>query len=404
MALRLLQERGTPIDRQVFTWKELVQLPYRKLADDAFTRVRVILMNGIESEALRFSHACARMNADLQESLARIRRIEQHQQTLVNWLNPPDQTPLETTIGFEQVAIEVTASIAEAEPDPYLAQSFRFGLLEDFDHLYRYSALMDRVEGKDANALVQSYTDIVPGRPTVREHRHPLDDLRRPYDRTKAAPVTKMNALTLVAGEHQTHDYYMTIGPMFSDPVARQLYAEIASIEEQHVTQYESLVDPNETWMEKWLMHEANEVYNYWSCVESESNPRIKAIWERFLDYELGQMRFVADLFKERDRRDPAEVLPESLPEPIQYRSHRDFVRQVLRDEVGYSSVRTEYVENMEEESAETRAYRDQLNSEGSPTETVAAGYVWRPGSELTDMEGKEAQAAAAARGNGRKP
>ena len=404
MALRLLQERGTPIDRQVFTWKELVQLPYRKLADDAFTRVRVILMNGIESEALRFSHACARMNADLQEPLARIRRIEQHQQTLVNWLNPPDQTPLETTIGFEQVAIEVTASIAEAEPDPYLAQSFRFGLLEDFDHLYRYSALMDRVEGKDANALVQSYTDIVPGRPTVREHRHPLDDLRRPYDRTKAAPVTKMNALTLVAGEHQTHDYYMTIGPMFSDPVARQLYAEIASIEEQHVTQYESLVDPNETWMEKWLMHEANEVYNYWSCVESESNPRIKAIWERFLDYELGQMRFVADLFKERDRRDPAEVLPESLPEPIQYRSHRDFVRQVLRDEVGYSSVRTEYVENMEEESAETRAYRDQLNSEGSPTETVAAGYVWRPGSELTDMEGKEAQAAAAARGNGRKP
>jgi hypothetical protein len=403
MALRLLQDRGTPIDRQIFTWKDLVQLPYRKLVDDAFTRVRVILMNGIESEALRFSHACARMNADLQEPLARVRRIEQHQQTLVNWLNPPDQTPLETTIGFEQVAIEVTASIAEAEPDPYLAQSFRFGLLEDFDHLYRYSALMDRVEGKDANALVQSYTDIVPGRPTVREHRHPLDDLRRPYDRTKAAPVTKMNALTLVAGEHQTHDYYMTIGPQFSDPVARQLYAEIASIEEQHVTQYESLVDPKETWLEKWLVHEANEVYNYWSCVESESNPRIKAIWERFLDYELGQLRFVSELFQDREQRDPAEVLPESLPEPIQYRSHRDFVRQVLRDEVNFSSVRTEYVESMEEESAETRAYRDQLNSEGSPTETVAAGYVWRPGSELAGMESDESRAATAALVNGRK-
>jgi hypothetical protein len=25
------------------------------------------------------------------------------------------------------------------------------------------------------------------------------------------------------------------------------------------------------------------------------------------------------------------------------------------------------------------------MNSEGSPTETVAAGYVWRPGTELSD-------------------
>jgi hypothetical protein len=41
-----------------------------------------------------FSHACARMNSHLQRELARIRRIEQHQQTTVNWLNPPDQSPL----------------------------------------------------------------------------------------------------------------------------------------------------------------------------------------------------------------------------------------------------------------------------------------------------------------------
>src|SRR5436853_1291442 len=160
MALNLLTDRGTPLERQTFTWRDLVQPTYSKLDDDAFTRVRVILMNGIESEAVRFGHACARMNADLQLALARVRRVEQHQQTLVNWLNPADQSPIETTIGFEQVAIEVTASLAQHEPDPYLAQVYRFGLLEDFDHLYRYSALYDRLEGKDANAFVQSYTDI----------------------------------------------------------------------------------------------------------------------------------------------------------------------------------------------------------------------------------------------------
>jgi rubrerythrin len=382
MALNLLKDKGVPLEKQRFTWKELVQPPYSKLDDDAFTRVRVILMNGIESEAVRFGHACARMNSDLQLALARVRRVEQHQQTLVNWLNPADQSPLETTIGFEQVAIEVTASVAEREPDPYLAQVYRFGLLEDFDHMYRYAALMDRVEGKDANTLVQSYSDILPGRPTSLEHRDPSDDLRRPYDRTQAEFITKLHALTIMAGEHQTHDYYMNIGPTFADPIARQLYAEIASIEEQHVTQYESIIDTRETWLEKWLLHEATEVYNYFSCVEYEGNPRIKRIWERFLDYELGHLRFVADLFENTERRDASEVLSASLPQPIRYESHREFVRQVLRTEVNLSAAGTEFVDRSQE-TEHTRDYRTHMNSEGSPSDKVAASYIWTPGTEL---------------------
>ncbi|MER3424573.1 MAG: hypothetical protein C4293_16485, partial [Nitrospiraceae bacterium] len=226
MALNLLQDKGTSMEKQQFTWKDLVQQPISKLNDDAFTRVRVVLMNGIEQEALRFSHACARMNKDLQGPLARVRRVEHHQETLVNRLLPADQSPLETTIAYEQVAIEVTASLAQQEPDPYIAQVLRFGLLENFDHLYRYSALLDRLEGKDANNILQSYTDVLPGRPTVDEHRDPMDDLREHYDCRRAAPLTKLNALTIMAGERQTHNYYMNIGPLFADPIARMLYAE----------------------------------------------------------------------------------------------------------------------------------------------------------------------------------
>jgi hypothetical protein len=259
---------------------------------------------------------------------------------------------------------------------------YRFGLLEDFDHMYRYAALMDRVEGKDANALVQSYSDILPGRPTSLEHRDSHDDLRRPYDRARAAFLTKLNAMTIMAGEHQTHDYYMTIGPTFADPIARQLYAEIASIEEQHVTQYESIIDPNETWLEKWLLHEATEVYNYYSCVEYETNSRIKQIWERFLDYELGQLRFVADLFENHEKRDAAEVLSESLPQPIRYESHREFVRQTLRTEVNLSAVDSDFVDRSQESEA-TRQYRSHMNSDGSPSDRVAASYIWTPGTEL---------------------
>ena len=63
-------------------------------------------------------------------------------------------------------------------------------------------------------------------------------------------PLSKLHALTIMAAEQQTHNYYMNIGPLFSDPMARLLYAEIASIEEQHTTQYESIIDPTEGWLE----------------------------------------------------------------------------------------------------------------------------------------------------------
>jgi hypothetical protein len=384
MALDIFKEKGVPLERQTFNWKDLVQLQTSKLDDDAFTRVRIILMNGIESEALRFQHACARMNKDLQLALARVRRIEQHQQTMVNWMLPADLSPLETTIGFEQVAIEVTASIALHEPDSYLAQVYRFGLLEDFDHLYRFSALMDRVMGADANNILQSYTDILPGRPTSVEHRAPQDDLRECYDRTTAQPITKLNASTLVAGENQTHDYYMMIGPMFADPIARGLYAEIASIEEQHVTQYESIIDPNETWLEKWLMHEATEIYNYFSCAQYETNHKVRAVWERMLDYELGHLHYVLEIFRQSEGRDVEELLPRSLPEPIDYKSHREFIRETLNREVDMRASGARFINKDEEEpDSPSCVYREQMNSKGSLTEIVAAGYKWKPGTEL---------------------
>jgi rubrerythrin len=382
MKSKILDNRGTPLAKQKFTWRDLVQKPISKLDDDAYTRVRIILMNGIELESHRFSHSCARMNKALQLPLAQVRRVEQHQATMINWLIGPDHSPLETTIAYEQVAIDVTAGVAMREPDPYLAQVYRFGLLEDFDHMYRYSALLDRLEGKDANNILQSYTDILPGRPTVDEHRAPEDELRRPYDRATAAPLSKLHALTIMAAEQQTHNFYMNIGPMYADPVARQLYAEIASIEEQHVTQYESIIDPEESWLEKWVMHEATEVYNYYGCMEQESNPRIRAIWERFLDYELGHLNLAIELFEKHEKRDAAEILPEALPDPIPFDSQREFVRKTLAKEVDLRAAGTEFVPK-DQEGAASLEYRKQMNSEGSPSELVSGGYRWAPGTEL---------------------
>jgi hypothetical protein len=397
MALDVSKERGIPLEKQQFTWRDLVRAPYSKLDDDAFTRVRVILMNGIESIALRFGHAVARMNKDLRLPLARIRRVEHFQQTMINWLNPPDQSALETTIGFEQVAIEVTANVARNEPDPYVKQVLDFGLLEDFDHLYRYSALYDRLEGKDANSLLQCYTDILPGRPTSDEHRAPEDDLREHYDRKKAHVLTKLHALMITAAEHQTHDYYMNVGPTFADPIARQLYAEIAAIEEQHVTQYECLLDPTESILEKWVLHELTEVWSYWSCYQAEGNARVKEIWERFLQYELGHLHVAMRAFEKIERRDASEIVPASLPKPVKFESQREYVREVLEEQVHLRTNGTRIVEPEDESEASIDA-RERLNRDGSPSEIVAAGWLWSPGGEIAE---RTSDGMAHANGNG---
>jgi hypothetical protein len=102
-------------------------------------------------------------------------------------------------------------------------------------------------------------------------------------------------------------------------------------------------------------------------------------------------------LFKEIERRDPAELLPQTLPEPIDYQSHRQFVRETLNAEVDLRASGREFIHKDEEadRSPLSIAYRDQMNSEGSPSETVAAGYTWTPGTELTEKKSAFAKGAS---------
>ena len=54
------RERGIPLEQQCRSWKQRIKTPYHKLDVDPYTRVRVILMNGIENEAWAYSHHLAR--------------------------------------------------------------------------------------------------------------------------------------------------------------------------------------------------------------------------------------------------------------------------------------------------------------------------------------------------------
>src|SRR5690606_22372771 len=113
-------------------------------------------------------------------------------------------------------------------------------------------------------------------------------------------------------------------------------------------------------------------------------------IWERFLAYELEHLRLVRDLYERTEMRDAAEVVPLTLSDPPAFACEREFVREVLAAEVELGAAGTEFVPR-DAESRATSHYRAQLARDGSPSETVAAGYRWSPGTELADPRVREA-------------
>lgn len=388
MSFNPLKEKGINIEKQIRNWHQIVGKPYNKTDVDCYTRTRQILMNGIEIEAWGFKHQFNRFmpNNNEKQLLAEISRIEDSQQATANWLGPADQSVLETTLGYEQVAVDLTAWLAQNEPDEYVKETFDFGLLEDFDHLYRYSQFAYMREGIKPNDIVQAQTDVVIGRPTQHHHNDNGLRLRKHYDKTTATPQTKVNILTVLSGEQQTHNYYAEHGFMYGDHVLRETYAEIKDVEEEHVTMYESLIDPTESMWEKLLIHEFTEVCNYYTCVEDEVDERIKKTWELFLDIEFGHLQIAADLFKKYEKRDPEEVIGSEIVIPCRFMSQKNYVKKVLETQVDKRLENEGKFTTINKLSNDWSSYKVQQkqNELGSPSETAVHLSFSSKGRDIT--------------------
>ncbi len=335
--MNFLKEKAIPLDKQIRYWQDIVKRPYNRTQACNYTRTRQILMNGIEVEAWGFKHAFNRKNNDLElkNLISQIQRIEDTQQTTMNWLCPANQTVLDTTLGYEQVAVDLTAWLAQNEDDKYVKETFDFGLLEDFDHLYRYSQFANLIEETDPDEILHNKTDVLVARPTQYHHNCNTLRIRKNYDRTKATPKTKVNILTLLSAEQQTHNFYAEHGFMYGNTDLKRLYAEIKDVEEEHTTMYESLIDPDETWFEKWLIHEFTETCCYYNCYLDETDERIKLIYEQMFKMELAHLQIASDMYKKYENKDPEEIIGDKEILPCRFIPQKDYVKKVLLKETG---------------------------------------------------------------------
>lgn len=364
------------LEEYYMDWKKMYPKAYDKNKVSPFTKVRVILMNGTEFESNWFLHQFARNcnDQDLRREIARVRLQEQQQQKRISCLKPINENMLETTISYEQLAIELTAILAQNVKCKNTKAALDFALLEDFDHLYRFSNLLKMDFDIDAKRLVGEYTEITPARPTIAHHRHPIDNIRAHMNAKKADVYTALVGGIITAAEQQTMNFYMNMAQMYKNETGRKLFAEIGMVEEEHVSQYESLKDPTCTWLEQWVMHEYTECYLYYSMAEDESDPYIKEIWKDHFEMEVAHLKLASELLeKYENKKSKCVIAKPEFPKLLSFGGNIEYIRKVMLT-ANVTSVLEEYedVANLPED-ARFFAYNNHIN--GKP-ECVASHMV----------------------------
>ena len=337
------------VDSYFMDMKKMYPKAYNKNQTSPYTKTRIILLNGAEFESTWFMHQFARNcdNDEIKRELAIVRAQEQMQQKRLSCLKPKNESILETTISYEQLAIDLTATLAKNEKDANNKKALDFALLEDFDHLYRFANLLAIDKKQDAAPLVGKFTEITPGRPTIAHHRYPKDNIKTAMNAKKADLYTKLVASTITAAEQQTMNYYMNIAQWYKTDLGRKLYAEIAMVEEEHVSQYESLKDPTCTWLEQWVLHEYCECYLYYSAMQEEKDAYIKAIFEDHFYMEVAHLHKAAELLKKHEGTDYTKVIGTKgdFPTLLKLGSNKEYVRDVLERTITLTGNRQDYID-----------------------------------------------------------
>lgn len=157
-------------------------------------------------------------------------------------------------------------------------------------------------------------------------------------------------------------------------------------IEEQHVSHYGSLMDPNATWLECLVMHQYTECYLYYSCMMTETDPRVKRIWEMLFEQETVHLSCAAQLLEKVEGKHYQQVIGKGdFPEPLKLCSNIDYVRGVLARTVNETALRESYVQIEElKPGVDFFRYQRQLNSDATavPSHCCIDAYVHQFGQD----------------------
>ena len=202
-----------------------------------------------------------------------------------------------------------------------------------------------------------------------------MDNVKKAMNSQKSDLYTKLVANIITAAEQQTMNYYMNISQWYKNDLGRKLYAEIGLVEEEHVTQYESLKDPNCTWLEQWVLHEYTEAYLYYSAYCEEENKNIKQIWHDFYLMECAHLKVACRLLEKFENKTHVGVIGEGeFPTLLKLGTNKAYVREVLERTILLTGDRQSYIDVMKlKPNADFFMYQNELlpNEDLTPSHMV---------------------------------
>ena len=82
----------------------------------------------------------------------------------------------------------------------------------------------------------------------------------------------------------------------------------------------------------------------YYSCLNDETDPYIKKIWEMFFEFEVAHLHKACELLNKYENKEWQEVIPNGeFPKLLLLGPNIEYVRNILKNTVNYTAVREEY-------------------------------------------------------------
>ncbi len=143
--------------------------------------------------------------------------------------------------------------------------------------------------------------------------------------------------------------------------------------------------------LEKLALIQLCEAYNYYSCAQTETDSRIKQIWEQFAKMEITHFSICNDLLQKYEKRDMREVMQTDVVEPlIVFESNKDYVNRIVEKQIDLMphNMIFERLSDLPDDWA-TFGYQRAVNAGGVPSEIVVH-TVQQVGGDMAKLDQAE--------------
>jgi hypothetical protein len=131
-------------------------------------------------------------------------------------------------------------------------------------------------------------------------------------------------------------------------------------------------------------LHQWHECWMYWSFATTETDPKVRQLYELHLGMEVEHLRVACEMMRTVEKRDPEAFLPaEGFDVPLLFQTNKAYVREVLASQINLTAKQSDFVPISTLGGSDRYfAYQQKVNGDWVPTEEVVRMNVEKNGQE----------------------